>query len=207
VRWNPTESFSILGNQYYGTDTLGLSDRRRIHTDDSVMVRYFQEKGGLLSRAAASLTADAGCETGDGIDCGSQYFLGFMAYNRVWFDDDGFAFTFGGGAITNPGRYLVLLPPINGATAFGGTPYFTEIRGTSSWAGIHSSRSITCPSASRRSAGSSTTARRACRTGQVPRASPHRAASRDRQARWSRGWVPDLVKIENRLTAAMMVRY
>jgi hypothetical protein len=29
-------------------------------------------------------------------------------------------------AITNPGRYLVLLPPINGATAFSGTPYFTE---------------------------------------------------------------------------------
>jgi Putative beta-barrel porin-2, OmpL-like. bbp2 len=27
---------------------------------------------------------------------------------------------------TNPGRYLVLLPPINGATAFSGTPYFTQ---------------------------------------------------------------------------------
>ena len=34
--------------------------------------------------------------------------------------------TFGGGAIDNPGRYLVLLPPINGATAASGTPYFTE---------------------------------------------------------------------------------
>jgi len=33
--------------------------------------------------------------------------------------------TLGGGAITNPGRYLALLPPINGATAFSGTPYFT----------------------------------------------------------------------------------
>ncbi len=28
--------------------------------------------------------------------------------------------------IDNPGRYLVLLPPINGATAASGTPYFTE---------------------------------------------------------------------------------
>ncbi len=28
--------------------------------------------------------------------------------------------------MTNPGRYLVLLPPINGATATTGTPYFTE---------------------------------------------------------------------------------
>jgi hypothetical protein len=34
--------------------------------------------------------------------------------------------TFGGGAIDNVGRYLVLLPPINGATALSGTPYFTE---------------------------------------------------------------------------------
>ena len=34
--------------------------------------------------------------------------------------------TLGGGAMNNPGRYLVLLPPINGATAFSGTPYFTE---------------------------------------------------------------------------------
>ena len=28
--------------------------------------------------------------------------------------------------MTNPGRYLTLLPPINGATAFTGSPYFTE---------------------------------------------------------------------------------
>jgi hypothetical protein len=48
-----------------------------------------------------------------------------MAYHRVWFDHDRFALTTGGGAINNPGRYLVLMPPINGATAFSGTPYFT----------------------------------------------------------------------------------
>jgi len=28
--------------------------------------------------------------------------------------------------MANPGRYLVLLPPINGADATSGTPYFTE---------------------------------------------------------------------------------
>jgi hypothetical protein len=49
-----------------------------------------------------------------------------MAYSRVWFDRDLFGLTVGGGAIDNPGRYLVLLPPINGATAISGTPYFTE---------------------------------------------------------------------------------
>jgi hypothetical protein len=49
-----------------------------------------------------------------------------MFYNRFWFADSRYGLTLGGGMITNPGRYLVLLPPINGATATSGTPYFTE---------------------------------------------------------------------------------
>jgi hypothetical protein len=80
-----------------------------------------------------TFTVDAGCENGGGVSCyggtaaaPSQYFLGFMTYQRLWFHRDLFAFTLGGGAINNPGRYLVLLPPINGATAISGTPYFTE---------------------------------------------------------------------------------
>src|SRR6201991_3993277 len=48
-----------------------------------------------------------------------------MAYNRFWFHRDMFGLPLGGGAITKPGRYLVLVPPINGATAATGTPYFT----------------------------------------------------------------------------------
>ena len=43
----------------------------------------------------------------------------------MWFNKDKYGLTIGGGAIDNPGRYLVLLPPINGATASTGTPYFT----------------------------------------------------------------------------------
>jgi hypothetical protein len=54
-----------------------------------------------------------------------------MLYDRSWLAHDLFAVTLGGGAITNPGRYLVLLPPINGATAFSATPYFTENSGDS----------------------------------------------------------------------------
>jgi hypothetical protein len=126
ILYRPTGWLSILGNQYIGTDTLGFPDRIRMHTDDSIMVKYYDNPSGLLSKAAASLTLDAGCETGGGVDCWSQYFLGFMVYTRLWFVRDIFAFTVGGGAITNPGRYLVLLPPINGATAFSGTPFFTQ---------------------------------------------------------------------------------
>jgi hypothetical protein len=69
-----------------------------------------------------------------GVDChGSsangkpkQMFVGTMAYLRGWFDKDRYAVTLGGGLMNNPGRYLTLLPPINGATAVTGTPYFTE---------------------------------------------------------------------------------
>jgi hypothetical protein len=49
-----------------------------------------------------------------------------MAYNRFWFEHDIFALTIGGGTMVNNGRYLTLLPPIDGATAATGTPYFTE---------------------------------------------------------------------------------
>lgn len=55
-----------------------------------------------------------------------QAFIGWMAYERMWFKKDQYAVTLGGGQMNNPGRYLTLLPPINGATATTGTPYFTE---------------------------------------------------------------------------------
>jgi hypothetical protein len=136
VLWRPNGWLSILGNQYYGADTLGNPDRKRLHTDDSIMMKYHDDPAAAISKAAFSVTIDAGCETGGGVSCTdgsptspSQYFLGFMAYNRLWFSRDRLGLTIGGGAINNPGRYLVLMPPINGATAFSGTPYFTASPG------------------------------------------------------------------------------
>lgn len=125
VLWRPTHWFSFVGNQYVGTDTLGQPDRVRVHSDNSVMVKYHDNPAAPLSRAAASVTLDLGCEEGGGVSCQSQFFLGFMAYNRLWFWQNRIGVTVGGGAITNPGRYLVLIPPINGATAASGTPAFT----------------------------------------------------------------------------------
>jgi hypothetical protein len=132
--WRPNGSVSVLGNQYYGTDALGIPDRKRVHTDDSIQVKYYDKPEATgITKAAFSFTFDAGCESGGGVSCSggtadapSQFFLGFMAYNRLWFNKDLLALTVGAGAINNPGRYLVLLPPINGATASSGTPYFTE---------------------------------------------------------------------------------
>ena len=105
----------------------------RIHTDDSFLMKYYDQPQNFISRAAFSFTGDAGCESGNGVACFNgnpltnpdQFFLGFMLYNRTWFVHNHYGLTVGGGAINNPGRYLVLLPPINGATAISGTPYFT----------------------------------------------------------------------------------
>jgi hypothetical protein len=138
ILWRPNGALSITLNNYWGTDTLGNPDRKRVHSDNSIQLKYLDEPGAFASKAAFTFTLDAGCEYGGGVRCSSgtpeepsQYFLGFMAYHRLWFAQDRYALTVGGGAIDNPGRYLVLMPPINGATAFSGTPYFTYNPGDS----------------------------------------------------------------------------
>jgi Putative beta-barrel porin-2, OmpL-like. bbp2 len=131
ILWRPTEKFSLVSNNYaFGQDTVGLH-RTRWHTDNSVQYKYYENPKKLMNRSAFSFTWDLGCERGAGVSCvGSkdapaQNFVGFMFYNRWWFHKDLFGVTLGGGAMENPGRYLVLLPPINGATAASGTPYFS----------------------------------------------------------------------------------
>jgi hypothetical protein len=134
ILWRPNGWLSVLGNQYaLGAEALGVPGRIRYHSDDSIEIKYLDHDESFLSKAAFSLTGDIGCEHGGGVGCWGnsakgpkQDFLGFMFYNRFWFDRNRYGLTLGGGKINNPGRYLVLLPPINGATAASGTPYFTE---------------------------------------------------------------------------------
>jgi hypothetical protein len=133
VLYRPYEWLSMVSNNYgNGTDTLGNPNRVRLHTDDSIEMRYYNHpKESGISKMAISVTADLGCEYGGGVTCHGgkggpkQAFLGWMAYNRIWWDKDQFAFTLGGGMMNNPGRYLTLIPPINGADAISGSPYFT----------------------------------------------------------------------------------
>jgi hypothetical protein len=215
ILWRPNGWLSVLGNQYaLGEDALNTPGRVRYHTDDSVEMKYYDHPERMLSKAAFSLTGDLGCEHGGGVSCygnsakgPKQDFLGFMLYNRLWFDKDRYGFTLGGGKINNPGRYLVLLPPINGATATSGTPYFTENPGdpykawdasatfdympsqyiTFRWEFDHraanvpyfsGSGGITPPGGNTGAAGSV-----------VP------------------GWSPDLVKDENRFDLAILVKF
>ena len=152
ILWRPTGWLSIVSNNYgMGEDTLGSGNgqfgRSRIHTDNSVEVKYYDRPEKFLDKMAFSLTGDLGCEYGgkgtsigaqgqtiiNNVNCHhdtatshKQTFAGWMAYNRFWFKKDIYAVTMGGGAMDNPGRYLTLLPPINGADAISGSPYFTQ---------------------------------------------------------------------------------
>jgi hypothetical protein len=134
--WEPKEWFKLVANQYgYGEDNLGLPHTQRIHTDDSVLFRLYnnQNNGKGISKVGFTFTGDAGCQYGGGITChngaNKSNFLGWMAYQRIWWDHDLFAITLGGGQMWNPGRYLTLLPPIDGAWAASGSAYFTELPG------------------------------------------------------------------------------
>jgi Putative beta-barrel porin-2, OmpL-like. bbp2 len=140
VLYRPTPWLSMLSNNYgVGADAFGIPNRTRYHSDNSIEVKYYDHPERFLDKMAFTLTGDIGCESGGGVNCTTnqknaagqivsykQSFLGYMLYNRWWFHKDRHGITIGGGEINNPGRYLVLLPPINGATATTGSPYFTE---------------------------------------------------------------------------------
>ena len=105
----------------------------RVHEDDSLLLKYYDahgQGGAGISKMALSLTVDIGCEYGGGVHCthgpNKEAFFGAMLYDRTWFHNDLYAVTVGGGFMNNPGRYLALTPPINGATAASGSPYFTQ---------------------------------------------------------------------------------
>ena len=156
IKWTPRPWVNIISNNYgLGHDDLYIGNRGRIHTDNSIEVKYFDRPGQTLDKMAFSFTGDLGCEFGPstatlaGVSClgnkkdalaqpsanfpqggidPKQSFVGYMLYNRMWFKKDRFGLTVGGGQINNPGRYLVLDPPINGETAPSAAinaPYFT----------------------------------------------------------------------------------
>jgi hypothetical protein len=146
LKWTPNSWLMVILNQYgFGEDNVGLPNRTRYHTDNSVEIKYYDKPkvGNGLDKMAFTFTGDMGCETGQGVSCAGdhpynaltgkggpkQSFLGYMAYNRWWWHKDLLAFTLGGGQISNPGRYLTLVLPINGADAISGTPYFPAYPG------------------------------------------------------------------------------
>jgi hypothetical protein len=136
IKYTPYSWLNIISNNYgLGHDDLYIPNRSRIHTDNSIEVKYYDHPDKGIDKMAVSVTGDAGCEFGGGVSCYTdkaggpkQSFIGYMVYNRMWFHHDMYGLTIGGGQINNPGRYLVLVPPINGETAGSAainSPYFT----------------------------------------------------------------------------------
>lgn len=142
ITWCPNENIKLLTNNYYGSDAAGIPQRKRFHTDNSLLVRYFNRpKSRAISKMAFSLTVDLGFEKGGGVNGlkngdslqgPAQYFASVMFYNRLWFAKNKLAWTIGGGYMSNPGRYLVLYPtgqasnlpnPNNPTTTAGLFPY------------------------------------------------------------------------------------
>ncbi|MBC7659780.1 MAG: porin [Chitinophagaceae bacterium] len=210
--WRPNGSVSIVSNNYYGHDTQDHPNRIRYHSDNSLQLKYLDNPTALVSKAALSLTVDAGCEQGGGVRCiGSsvdkpnQSFTGFMLYNRLWFDKDVHGLTIGGGAINNPGRYLVLLPPIQGATAATGSADFPLSPGSSyrAWDATITYDYMPNPYITFRVEFDH-------RVANVPYfVGPGGVTSPDgyNNVTVPADWKPDLVKSENRINTAMMVRF
>ena len=122
ITWMPKNSnIKLLTNDYYGTDAAGLPGRHRWHSDNSFLCRYYHNpKSTGVTQMAFSATFDIGAENGDGVTgftpdnptngTYAQNFLSWMVYNRIWFSKSKWAWCIGGGWMTNPGRYLVLAP-------------------------------------------------------------------------------------------------
>jgi hypothetical protein len=125
--WRPREWIKVIASGYTGTDTQDARGRVRVHTDNSLLLRYYNKpysKG--LSRIASSLTVDLGFEQGDGVAISGKHssdptkctksspceqnFESAMAYLNFWFYKNKLSALAGGGFMRNPGRYLVLAP-------------------------------------------------------------------------------------------------
>ena len=161
ITWMPNERLKLLTNNYYGTDAAGIPARKRFHSDNSFLYRYVNRPASTgVSRMAFSLTADVGSENGGGVSGfkgdsarPAQYFASAMFYNRIWFGRNKFAFTFGGGVMTNPGRYLVLYPtgqasplpnPNNPTTTEGAFPFSANPGDHFPWVGCFGPTSTGC---------------------------------------------------------------
>ena len=138
----------------------------------------------------------------------AQYFIGFMVYNRFWFANDKFAVTVGGGAINNPGRYLVLLPPDQRRDRdVGDLRTSRRTRAIRTRRGTVRRRSTTCPS-------SAITFRAEFnhRGANVPYftgaggITPH-GGNQGTPGSVVDGFTPDLRKAENRINTAILVKF
>ncbi len=195
ILWRPKPWLSMVFNNYgMGEDTLGNgyghSGRSRIHTDDSIEIKYYDNPNKVLDKMAFSFTGDLGCEYGNtnsvvqGVNCFhnkynpdgtvksyKQTFAGWMLYNRFWFKKDLYGLTHrrrrDGQSGTLPGA-----APAHRCERmrFPGHPTSRRTRGIPTKLGTPASPLITCPNSTLPSAPSMVIGTRTCRIGAVQEA-------------------------------------
>ncbi len=95
IKYTPRPWVNIISNNYgLGHDDLYLPNRGRLHTDNSLEIKYYDHPENTIDKMAFSFTGDVGCEFGNGVSCygdkaggPKQSFLGFMLYDRTWFKE------------------------------------------------------------------------------------------------------------------------
>jgi hypothetical protein len=218
--WSPKENIRVVSNNYFGTDVAGNTKCFRFHSDNSFLLRYYNNPTGKFSKAAFSVTADLGFQEGGGLggfgaglaNGPQSNFLSWMAYNNLWFGKDHFSLCLGAGMMHNPGRYLVLAPtgdadpntnPATGQT-IGTHPYSLnpgdrfdawDLSASLSWM-PNDFLTFTLQAIHRQ-------ALEDYFAGHGGVTSPNGYNGTPIPA----GWAPDLVKQETRFIAAMMVRF
>lgn len=222
ITWCPNEAVKLLTNNYYGADAAMIPKRKRFHSDNSILVRYYNKpKSKGVSRMAFSLTGDFGSEKGggvngfkdgDSIQGPAQYFASVMFYNRIWFAKNKLAVTVGGGYMSNPGRYLVLYPtgqasPLpnsaNPTATEGAFPY--SANPGDKFEGFDYSANIEwCPNSH-----IAFRAEYVHRESSVPYFAGHGGVTSQtgyQTTSLTPGWTPDLVKLEDRVIFAVLFR-
>ena len=132
-----------------GLQRLRLRRRIRFHSDNSLLIRYYNNPAGLLSKAAFSFTGDLGFESGAGVTpfvggtngatCGNagqqactQNFIAAMLYNRceyiTWVLElvhrhASVPYFAGRGGVTSASGYL-----LSGATSNGDLNYKPDLQ-------------------------------------------------------------------------------
>lgn len=110
--WRPNTNLQLVANFYIaGRDTRNAPDVLRYHHDNSIVVRYFNNKSAKgISQAAFSVNNHYGFQGGADVAAASNYMAGTSIANRVWFHKNRYAVTLRGDYVTNPGAYLAFNP-------------------------------------------------------------------------------------------------
>jgi hypothetical protein len=107
-RWSKHRLDAIIGS-VRNSDKVPVSGATiTAVTADGGIIRATLSGSDGVSKMAFSITADIGCEYGDGVTCSNgpnkENFFGMMGYDRTWFHNDLYAVTFGGGSNATTGQ-------------------------------------------------------------------------------------------------------